>query len=143
MKKIALFMFLLAIFAISIVSTVFIYYGIIFKTSNYTEKLLLYSIFSGILGSAVYMLRGFYYSTAEKNNTDKMFDFDRWIWWYVSRPIMGAVAGAISFIIIYLAFDLEQSAKNQLVIYLAGFLVGYNFHQFIENKISKKIEITN
>lgn len=143
MKKTGLFIFLLAITALSIIFSAFVYYGFVFKVYLYGEKLFLYSVFSGVLGSAVYMIRGFYYSTVEKNNSERIFDFDRWIWWYLSRPIMGAVAGAISFIIIYLAFDLEQSSKNQIVIYFAGFLVGYNFHDFIEKKVVKKIEITN
>lgn len=143
MKKIIIFIFLLVVFFISAIGTALVYYDRLFPSANYSEELFLYSVFSGLLGSAVYMIRGFYYSTVEKDNPEKIFDFNRWIWWYLSRPILGAIAGAISFIIIYLAFDLEQSGKNQLVVFLAGFLVGYNFHEFIERKIVKKIEITN
>lgn len=139
MKKITIYIILIIFLVISL-SGIIIAYGQLFPMS-YFERIAIVSISAGLLGSVVYMTRGFYQSIAEKTDENKMFDFNRWIWWYLCRPIMGAIAGLILFIIIYLAFDLDQTDKNILAIFLTSFLSGYNFHEFIEKRISKKIEI--
>lgn len=143
MKKIAILIILLLNYFISIFGSIIIYYNKYSFDFNYSEKLFLYSILAGLLGSIVYMTRGFYQSVAEGKDSNRSFDFDKWIWWYLFRPILGIIAGGIAFFIVYLAFDLEQSLKNQVAIYLVGFLSGYNFHDFIEKKIAKKIDLTN
>lgn len=139
MKKFIIFALLILNYLISIIGTFFVYFN--YYNRNFFEQSILFCIFAGILGSTIYMTRGFYQSIAEKVNENKIFDFNRWIWWYLVRPILGAVAGAISFLIIYLALDLEISMKNQISFYLLSFLCGYNFHEFVENKLSKKIDL--
>lgn len=93
----------------------------------------------GLLGSTVYMTRGFYQSVVQKD-TDKKFNFV-WIWWYLCRPFLGLISGAIIFLIAYTLFDLEQTTKNKMLFGLFAFLAGFNFHDFIEKKITKKIDI--
>ncbi|MEA3493754.1 MAG: hypothetical protein U9R38_05150 [Candidatus Margulisiibacteriota bacterium] len=109
---------------------------------SFSEKSCSLAIFSGLLGSAVYMTRGFYQSAVEKVDNSKMFDFERWIWWYLSRPILGAIAGGLAFLIIFLAFDFTETTKNQTAFVLLGFLSGYNFHEFIEKRISKRTDLS-
>ena len=139
MKKLIIYTLLIFFLAVSLLGIV-IAYKQLFSIS-YFERTALVAISAGILGSVVYMTRGFYQSLAEKNDENKMFDFNRWVWWYLCRPIMGAIIGLILFIIIYLAFDLDQTNKNILAIFLLSFLSGYNFHEFMEKRITKKIEI--
>ena len=140
MKKAIIYIITLTCYTISIAGLFFIYNGRILIGASFAEKTFFYSLFAGVLGSTAYMARGFYYSVAEKNNLERMFDFNRWIWWYLLRPFMGALAGSIAFVIIWLAFDLEKSTSNQLALVLIGFLSGYNFHEFIEKKIVKNLD---
>ena len=137
MKKFIIYLILIIFLALSAVG-IFVAYKQSFPM-DYFERAVLGAISAGLLGSVVYMTRGFYQSIAEKNDENKMFDFKRWIWWYLCRPIMGAITGLVLFIIVYLAFDLEQTSKNILAIFLLGFLSGYNFHDFMEKRISKNI----
>ena len=130
MKKLTIYTLLIIFLAVSSLGIV-IAYKQLFSIS-YFERVALVAISAGMLGSVVYMARGFYQSLAEKNDENKMFDFSRWVWWYLCRPIMGAITGLILFIIIYLAFDLDQTNKNILAIFLLSFLSGYNFHVFME-----------
>lgn len=83
------------------------------------------------------MARGFYQAMAGRPTK---FDFERFIWWYVFRPVVAAIAGVIMFIIFFLALDIEQTFKNQVAFFLVAFMVGYNFTAFMENKIQKIAE---
>ncbi len=139
MKKFVIFLILIFFLALSLLGIYCAYANIFFST--YLTKTIVVSIFSGILGSVVYMSRGFYQSIAENLDENRKFNFERWVWWYLCRPIMGGITGLLVFIIIYLAFDLQETIKNIFAIFLVSFLSGYNFHQFAENRLSKKIDI--
>ncbi len=127
------------IFAI-IVLTFFIAIALIFCAIkiyfvNYFFVSLLLSISGGMIGGALYMGRGFYQSIAETEKDERKFNFNRWIWWYLIRPIFSALAGGLLFLIIYTALNLQETQQNQVVFFMIGILAGYNFHDFAENKL--------
>lgn len=129
----------LTIFAI-IVLTIFVAIALIFialKISfvNYFSASLLLSIGGGMIGGALYMGRGFYQSVAETEKDERKFNFNRWIWWYLLRPFLSAIAGAVLFLIVYIAVNLQETTQNQIVFFVLGLLAGYNFHDFAENKL--------
>ncbi|OGY41073.1 MAG: hypothetical protein A2Y82_01545 [Candidatus Buchananbacteria bacterium RBG_13_36_9] len=138
MNKTIIYLLLVSYFVISVAGLALTYFSYPFNF-NYTEKLFFYATFAGLLGSTVYMTRGFYQNIVDPN---KNFDANTWIWWYLCRPILGLVIGAASFFIAYLALDLEQTFKNQMAILLFGFIAGFNFHEFMEKRIEKKTSIT-
>lgn len=128
-------------FFIGIIGTYFVYqYSA--KYYNYNEISLLYSLFGGILGSVVYMTRKYYQTLAENSEGKSFYEFDRKIYWYIFRPLLGAVTGILAYLIIYISFDLAQSYQNQISIYLLGFLSGYNFSDFMRTKVDKRTEIS-
>ena len=92
---------------------------------------------AGMLGGAVYTARGFYQSVA---GTPTPFNFEKFFWWYLLRPAVSAIAGLVAATILYLAFDLQESFTNLAAFFLASFIVGYNFHAFIEHRIKKNAE---
>lgn len=139
MKKIIIYIILLIFLAISLFGIIIAYEQLF--PINYFERAVIAAVSAGLLGSVVYMTRGFYQSIVEKTYENKMFDFKRWIWWYLCRPIMGAITGLVVFIIVYLAFDLDQTNKNILAIFLVSFLSGYNFHEFMEKRVTRNIGV--
>lgn len=94
------------------------------------EKDLLIALTGGTFGGVFYMSRGFYQSVVQG-----IFDFNKYIWWYLLRPPMAALAGATSYLLIYSAFDLEPTFKNTCVFLLASLFAGYNFTAFVDGKI--------
>lgn len=138
MNKTIIYLLLVFYFIVSITGLALTYFGYPFNF-NYNEKLFFYATFAGLLGSSVFMMRGFYQNIVDPN---KNFDANTWIWWYLCRPILGLVIGGISFFIAYLALDLEQNIKNQIAILVFGFIAGYNFHHFMKKQIEEKTELT-
>jgi len=58
----------------------------------------IYSVLGGVLGSALYAFRGFYWSVGPQSSTNPRYRYDpNWTLWYVARPITGAVTGAFMF----------------------------------------------
>ena len=133
-NKQKLLIYLIVIFTIvaAILLTIF---GIKFLSDSCFLTTLILSVSGGMIGGSIYMGRGFYQSIAEIENTDRKFNFNRWIWWYLLRPFLSAIAGGIIFLIIYTAFDLQESTKNQIAFFLLGLFAGYNFHDFAEHKL--------
>ena len=129
-----LLIYLIVIFTI-IAAIILTLFGAKFFSGSYFFTTLFLSIGGGIIGGSIYMGRGFYQSIAEIENTDRKFNFNRWVWWYLLRPFLSAIAGGAIFLIIYVAFDLQESTKNQIAFFLLGLLAGYNFHDFAEHKL--------
>jgi membrane protease YdiL (CAAX protease family) len=50
---------------------------------------------SGGIGAVIYSIRGFY-----KNLAKEKFNFDSWVWWYIFRPIIGAVTAVFVYFLI-------------------------------------------
>jgi len=109
---------------------------------EYHETSILYALFSGILGSTVYMTRKYYQTLASSTEGKTFYEFDRKIYWYIFRPILGAVTGILASLIIFISFDIAQTYQNQISIYLLGFLSGYNFSDFMKAKVDKRTEIS-
>lgn len=129
-----LLIYLIVIFSI-VVAILLTVFGIKFFFDSYFLATLFLSISGGMVGGSIYMGRGFYQSIAEIENTDRKFNFSRWVWWYLLRPFLSAIAGGAIFLIIYVAFDLQEGIKNQITFFLLGLLAGYNFHDFAEHKL--------
>lgn len=84
---------------------------------------------AGGLGGTIYAIRGFYQSLGQG-----IFDFDKWVWWYVFRPVISAVTGVIvSFFIIggIINIGAGLNYSRGLMFYSAiSFLTGFSFSQF-------------
>ena len=131
-QKLAIFIIIVSAFLVGIILSF-----VVFKISpvNYLLSSLFYSISGGFIGGALYMGRGFYYSIAETQIEEKKFNFNRWIWWYLLRPIFSGVAAGFLFLVVYTAFNLQETQQNQIAFFVLGLLAGYNFHDFAENKL--------
>lgn len=112
-----------------------LFVAIKYLLTNYFLASLFFSISGGAIGGALYMGRGFYYSVAETEIEERKFNFERWIWWYLLRPIFSVVAGALLFLVVYTALNLQETQQNQVVFFIIGVLAGYDFHDFAENKL--------
>jgi hypothetical protein len=104
-------------------------------SSSYFLESLFFSIAGGLIGGGLYMGRGFYQSVAELDKQEMKFDFERWIWWYLLRPFLSAIAGGLVFLIIYVALNLQDTMQNQIIFFISALFVGYNFHDFAESKL--------
>lgn len=125
LKEVTIFLVITMYLAISV-------YGVfkIYSLPPNFEKDLLIALTGGAFGGVFYMSRGFYQSVVQG-----IFDFKKYIWWYLLRPPMAVLAGATSYLLIYSAFDLEPTFKNTCVFFLAALFAGYNFTSFVEGKI--------
>ena len=133
MKKFILYIVLLLFFILD-----FFFLFKIYKIAiPFWEETFYFSVLMGLLGSLVYMTRGFYKSIIDGNGENSNFDF-KWIWWYLCRPLLGIVVGGLVFLITYTAFDLNGSVQNEFAIGLLSFLGGYNFTLFMNKKIENK-----
>lgn len=140
MRKGVIFSIIAICFFIALIGSYFVYqYS--YKYYNYDEISLLYAIFGGVLGSTVYMTRKYYQTLASNSEGKTFYEFDRKIYWYLFRPILGAIAGLLAYLIIYVSFDLSNSQQNQISMYLLGFLSAYNFSDFMRNKVDKRTDI--
>ena len=100
------------------------------------------SMAAGGIGSAVYCTRAFY-----SNYIAGRFEFHRYIWWYVFRPITGCLlalalfALAQSQIIVLTDSDIKDSARSLATIFSVGFLAGFSTQQVVERlrKASKAL----
>jgi hypothetical protein len=86
----------------------------------------------GLIGGAMYMARGFYQAVM---GHPKPFNFPKFFWWYVFRPILSAACGVIGFLLVYLAFDIQETFKNMIGFLLGGLLIGYNLNQFLDRQV--------
>lgn len=141
MRKGLIFAIITISIFVAIIGTFFVY-QYAYKYYDYNEISLMYALFGGILGSSVYMARKYYQTLAENSEGKTFYEFDRKIYWYLFRPILGSISGILAFLIIYVSFDLSQSYQNQISIYLLGFLSGYNFSDFMRSKVDKRTDIS-
>jgi hypothetical protein len=85
---------------------------------------------SGGIGGVIYAVRGFY-KTKIKGN----FNYERWVWWYIFRPIIGAVTGVfVCFLILGGLLTIgnvsEVNYSKGLFFFAAiSFLTGFAFTQ--------------
>jgi len=131
-QKLIIYLIVLSTFGGAIILT---FFTVKFYFDNYFLTTLSLSISGGLIGGSIYMGRGFYQSIAEMDNHSGKFNFNRWIWWYLLRPVFSAMAGGLIFLITHIAFDLEETTKNQIAFLILGLLAGYNFHDFAEHKL--------
>jgi len=99
--------------------------------SNLDEaKPAIYAFFSGMLGAAVYALRGFYWAVGPQSPTIRRYQYDpNFTLWYVARPVMGAFLGVFSFAVLRAGIgtlgtastDAGATAAYFAVAFLAGF----------------------
>lgn len=134
-QKLVIYFIIILSILIGLVLIFVINFGGVLFSGNYFLSALIYSVSGGIIGGSIYMGRGFYQSVAEIVEESRKFDFNRWIWWYLLRPLLSGLAGGLLFLIIYIAFDLQESSKNQIAFFIFGILAGYNFHDFVSNKL--------
>ena len=100
--------------------------------SNPGKFLLLACILAGFGGGLVNCLRAVYLNACVRKNWDK-----DWHPWYVIRPILSAVMGAIAYVFIragLFIFGGQGELKDWSIYgYLAiGFIAGYNVQRFLE-----------
>jgi len=92
---------------------------------------------SGGIGGTIYSIRSFY-----KNLVEGHFNFDRWIWWYIFRPVMSIVIGVFVYFLIaggLLAIgDFSEINYSRGLMFCAAvaFLAGFSFTQFA-NKLDE------
>ena len=107
-----------------------------------TLKFAALAMAAGSLGSVVYCTRAFYsYHIAGQ------FDFDRFIWWYVFRPITGCLLALALFalmqsqIVILTSSDITEDFQSLSTIFAISFLAGFSTEQVVERlrKASKAL----
>ena len=105
-------------------------------------KLALLAMAAGSLGSSVYCTRAFYsYYIAGK------FDFSRFVWWYVFRPITGSLLALTLFalmqsqITILASSEITENFQSLATIFSISFLAGFSTEQVVERlrKASKAL----
>jgi len=139
MKKESFKINLLGVYLVAVLLS-FVFIGIR-AYLNQPENRLIFSLIiiacSGGIGGTVYSIRGFY-----QNLGDGIFDFDKWIWWYIFRPVMSAIIGVfVYFLIIGGLLSIgnisELNYSKGLMFYAAlSFLAGFSFTQFA-NKLEE------
>lgn len=102
--------------------------------SDYFTRGLVLAVAGGILGGGLYLARGFYQAVI-----NDQFDFGRFIWWYLLRPLLSGIAGAIAFVIAYLTLDIQETFKNLPAFFLVGVYAGFNFTAFAEGKLKNTL----
>lgn len=107
-------------------------YGHVDVPSLDTAKPAIYPFFAGMLGAAVYAIRGFYWAVGPQREEIRRYQYDpNFTFWYFTHPIMGAVLGVISFAMLRAGVgtlgtastDGGASAAYFAVAFLAGFSV--------------------
>ena len=77
------------------------------------------------LGTVLYCIRGLYMSVSAKDDWD-----DRWLTWYLWRPIAGCILGLAVWVIlkagILAVSDSDSSEHNQYAFYALAFIAGVN-----------------
>ena len=85
----------------------------------------------GGIGGCVYCLRGIYRTKCVLNNWD-----DRWLTWYILRPIVSLLTGAVACLFLkagLLLLESKQSAESSgLAMYAIAFIAGYNVDNFMK-----------
>lgn len=108
---------------------------------NQPENKLIFSLIliacSGGIGGTLYSIRGFYQSLGQG-----IFDIEKWMWWYIFRPIMSAVIGIFVYFLIVggllsIGNVSDVNYSKGLMFYSAiAFLAGFSFTQFA-NKLEE------
>lgn len=106
------------------------------NTDLHSVRMTWFGISGGFLGGGIYMARGFYQSLI---NQEQTFDFERFGWWYVFRLLLGPIAGGLSVIVTFLAFDLQESVQNLYTAFFLGILSSYNFTDFINTRFTNTV----
>lgn len=87
--------------------------------------------FLGLVGCGVYCLRSLY----KQFCVEKYWD-NRWIVWHAIRPVVAAIMGAVSFLIIKVGFLLlfapESGTYRHYGAYIIAFIAGLNVSNFIQ-----------
>lgn len=118
------------------------YYSSFQYSGQNTLKFAALAMAAGSLGSTVYCVRAFYsYHIAGK------FDFYRYIWWYVFRPITGSLLALALFalmqsqIIILASSEITEDFQSLATIFAISFLAGFSTEQVVERlrKASKAL----
>lgn len=110
--------------------------------SNYFLKLFGIAVSGGALGSTLYCIRSFY-----SYYMDGLFNFRKLKWWYLFRPITGAILAMAllalikSQIMILTKTNIENNIDSLLTILSISFLAGFSTEQVIERlrKASKAL----
>lgn len=99
---------------------------------NLTEaKPAVYSFFAGMLGASAYCLRGFYWAVGPQQPKVRRYQYDpNFTFWYLSRPILGAVLGAALFAVLRAGVGTlgtaSTSSAASATYFAVGFLGGYS-----------------
>lgn len=109
---------------------------------DYQLKLFGIAISGGTLGSTLYCVRSFY-----SYYMDGLFNFKKLKWWYLFRPITGAILAIAllalikSQVIILTSTDIKNNIDSELSILSISFLAGFSTEQVIERlrKASKAL----
>jgi len=91
---------------------------------------LIYVSVAGGIGATLYCIRGFY-----QNIADGEFDSEKWVWWYIFRPLIGFVAGIFIYFILGGLIGLNSVeltfTSGGIMAYCAlAFLTGFSFTHF-------------
>ena len=87
----------------------------------------------GAIGGAMYMTRGFYQAVM---GYPTPFNFGKFFWWYLFRPVLSVAGGVTGFLLVYLAFDLQEGFKNMIAFLLGGLLIGFNLNEFMDRQVA-------
>ena len=110
----------------------------IYTYLNWTDNLsklitaLVYVSCAGGLGGTIYSIRGFYKAHAGDN-----FEL-KWLWWYIFRPPISIVIGAIAYFLIVggllsVGNISEANYSKSVMFYCAiSFLAGFTFSRFTD-----------
>ena len=101
-------------------------------TSLDEVKPAIFSFCGGVLGATVFAFRGFYWAIGPQSSTNPRYRYDpNWTFWYLARPILGAILGVFVFGALLAgvstlgtaSFDTTGVASFFTVAFLAGFSV--------------------
>lgn len=96
-------------------------------------KTVLYVAAAGGLGSTTYCVRALYHYYIRG-----VFDFDRFKWWYLFRPVIGSLLAVSSFAIVQGgvvalgAINSPQSSRSNMAWFGVAYLAGFGTEQVIE-----------
>ena len=112
-------------------------YGVIEVRNLDEAKAAIYAFIGGGLGSTVYSIRGFYWSSGPQRDDEPRYQFDpNFVWWYMFRPAIGAFLGAAVYALVRggvatFGVSADESSTALAAYFGLAFLAGFALHELL------------
>ena len=143
---------------VSVILTVHLNYSNVLAHSDLLRSHIICGAF-GMVGAAIASIRKYYQylitysSTKATGRSNKPMDWSfGWVYYYLTRPILGAVLGALAYLLSFIGFQvlsdsnsLEISSKGKYLLFAVSFVSGFSVSHVLDrvDAVSKQIFQTN